>query len=178
MLAKELIPLLNQAGAGSLMKIDAYATIANQLLTSLDLNPSDYLEDHQTEEFLQKAQKQLKQKEEDAAKMKAIAEAKAKSEQAQAESNVRYTDIQADNAYQDNARQLAIAIDTHFQKWADMGMKANKDEVEVPEAPDFNNLVAMSKEILQGLSTKPAAPVAPGPSQPRVASPAMGQPQE
>jgi hypothetical protein len=178
MLAKELIPLLNQAGAGSLMKVDAYATIANQLLTSLDLNPSDYLEDHETEEFLQKAQKQLKQKEEDAAKMKAIAEAKAKSEQAQAEANVRYTDIQADNAYQDNARQLAIAIDTHFQKWADMGMKANKDEVEVPEAPDFQQLMATSKEILEGLSTKPAAPAAPGPSQSRVASPAMGQPQE
>jgi len=178
LLAKDLIPLLNQAGAGSLMKIDAYATIANQLLTSLDLNPSDYLEDHQTEEFIQKAQQQMQQQQQDQAKTKALAEAKAQAEKAQAESNVRYTDIQADNAYQDNARQLAIAIDTHFQKWADMAMKARKDEVEPPEAPDFNNLVAMSKEILQGLSTKPAAPVAPGPSQPRVAGPVMGQPQE
>ena len=171
LVAKDFIPMLKEAGAGSMMKPDAMATIATQLLTSLDLNPADYLEDHQTDEFLQKVQQEQQQQKQDQDKLKAAEEAKIKTELAQAESNVRYTNIQADNAYQDNARQLAIAIDTHFQKWSDLAMKAKKDEIELPQQPDFKELIMASKNILDGLTTKPAVPAAPGPSQPGAAGP-------
>jgi len=151
LLAKDLIPLLNQAGAGSLLKPDAYATIANQLLTSLDLEPSDYLKDHTTPEFLQGTAKALEEQAKEKEQAKKVAEAKMQSEIDQAHANVRYTDVQSNNAYQDNARQLAIAIDTHMQKWADISLKAHKEGVEVPERPPFGDLMAMSKQVLDEL---------------------------
>jgi len=151
LLAKELIPLLEQAGAGSLLRPDAYAVIANQLLTSLDLEPNDYLKDHTTPEFLEGTQKALQAKQQEREEAKKIAKAKTQSEVEQAAANIRYTDVQANNAYQDNARQLAIAIDTHMQKWADISLKAQKEGIELPERPPFGDLMAMSKQVLDEL---------------------------
>jgi hypothetical protein len=154
LLAKDLIPLLNQAGAGSLLKPDAYAIIANQLLNSLDLEPSDYLKDHTTPEFMQSTAQALQEQKQEKEQAKKVAEQKIQSEIEQAKANVRYTDTQSDNARQDNARQLAIAIDTHFQKWADLAMKAEKDESTIPQKPAFNELIEMAKEVLDGMEVR------------------------
>lgn len=151
LLAKELIPLLNQAGAGALLRPDAYAVIANQMLTSLDLEPGDYLKDYTTPEFQEITKKVMEEKKKEKEQAKAMAEAKMKSEIDQANANVRYTNTQSNNAYQDNARQLAIAIDTHFQKWAELSMKAEKEGTKPSERPPFGDIVALSKQVLDEL---------------------------
>lgn len=151
LLAKDLIPLLTQSGASSLLRPDAYAVIANQLLTSLDLEPSDYLKDHTTPEFMQSTQQALEKKKQEAEEAKKVAKAKVQSEVDQAAANVRYTDVQSNNAYQDNARQLAIAIDTHMQKWADLSLKAQKEGAQPPEKMPFGDLMALSKQVLDEL---------------------------
>jgi len=157
LLAKEFIPLLKQAGAGDLVKPDAFATIAHQMLTSMDLSPSDYLKDHKSAEFMQSAQKTMEQQKKEAEEVKKLAKEKQQSEIDQGKANVRYTNVQADNALQDNARQLAIAIDTHFQKWSDMTTKAQKDGIEPPEMPKFEEIIEMSKRLLTNMS--PARPL-------------------
>jgi len=152
LLATQFIPLLKEAGAGDLIKPDAFATIAHQLLTSMDLSPSDYLKDHQSEEFLKAAQESMEKQGKEAEELKKIAKEKEQTEIEQNKANVRYTNVQSDNSLQDNARQLAIAIDTHFQKWADMKAKAEKDGITLQETPGFDQIVEMSKQILTGIS--------------------------
>ena len=49
----------------------------------------------------------------------------------------------------DNARQLAVSIDTHFQNWAELGIKASKEGAEIPPRPDFQQILMMARSILQ-----------------------------
>ena len=48
----------------------------------------------------------------------------------------------------DNSRQMAIAIDRHYQEWADMAIKAVKEGAEMPPHPDFNEVIAMTQQIM------------------------------
>ena len=43
----------------------------------------------------------------------------------------------------DNAKQLAVSIDTHFQNWAELGIKAAKEGAEIPPRPDFQQILMM-----------------------------------
>ena len=49
-----------------------------------------------------------------------------------AEANVAFTGAQTKNTSDDNAKQLAVAIDKHFQEWADLGIKAVKEGAQLP----------------------------------------------
>jgi len=164
LLATQFIPLLKEAGAGDLIKPDAFATIAHQLLNSMDLSPSDYLKDHQSEEFLQQAKQSMEAQKKEEEEVKKIAKEKEQAEIEQNKANIRYTDVQSANSLQDNARQLAIAIDTHFQKWADMQAKAEKDGIKLPDTPNFNEIIEMSKNILSEMNPKENKMPSPSPT--------------
>ena len=64
--------------------------------------------------------------------------------------NVGYTHAQAKNTLDDNARQLAISIDKHFQEWAELGIKATKEGAQVPPHPSYNDILMMAQQILGG----------------------------
>ena len=49
----------------------------------------------------------------------------------------------------DNAKQLAVSIDTHFQNWAELGIKAAKEGAEIPPRPDLQQILMMARSILQ-----------------------------
>ena len=50
----------------------------------------------------------------------------------------------------DNGRQLAVAIDKHFQEWADLSIKANKEGIELPPHPSYNDILQMAQQLLGG----------------------------
>ena len=50
----------------------------------------------------------------------------------------------------DNARQLAVSIDKHFQEWADLNIKAVKEGTQVPQHPSYNEILMMAQQILGG----------------------------
>ena len=54
LLASQLIPMLKDSGQGMMIKPDAVANIAFDLVNTLDLKPEQYLVDHTTKEFLVK----------------------------------------------------------------------------------------------------------------------------
>ena len=74
--------------------------------------------------------------------------AKLKSDAALADANVSFTNAQSKNTMDDNAKQLAVAIDRHFQEWADLEIKAAKEGMEKPVRPDFNQIIQMAKTII------------------------------
>ena len=54
------------------------------------------------------------------------------------------------NTQDDNAKQLAVSIDKHFQEWADLAIKATKEGAQIPEHPNYAQIIMMARQILQG----------------------------
>ena len=52
------------------------------------------------------------------------------------------------NTQVDNARQLATAIDKHYQEWAELSIKAVKEGAEIPPHPSFDEIIMASEQLL------------------------------
>jgi hypothetical protein len=146
----EILTALNQQGQGMVIKPEAPAVLATKLIEAIGLDSNDFLEDYTTEEFKQKAAEALKsQSDMNNAKMQ-IEQQTAQANLGLAQANVAYTEAQAKNTMDDNARQMAVAIDKHFQEWADLSIKAAKEGTQPPQAPDFQQIVSMAAAIMAG----------------------------
>jgi len=144
----EILPSLNNQGMGLVIKPEAAAVLATQLIESMQLNSNDYLEDYTTEEFKQRAAEDMKKNSETQNMAEQLKNRKAEADAALAESNVKYTDAQSKNTMDDNAKQLAVSIDKHFQEWADLTIKATKEGAELPPHPDYASVIMMARELL------------------------------
>jgi len=144
----EILPALNQQGMGLVIKPEAAATLATQVIESMQLNSNDYLEDYTTEEFKQRAAEEMKKNSETQNIAEQLKNRKAQADAALAESNVAYTDAQSKNTMDDNAKQLAVSIDKHFQEWADLTIKATKEGAKLPPHPDYASVIMMARELL------------------------------
>jgi len=159
LVASQLVPMLKEAGAGSMIKPDAIATIAYDLLNTLDLKPENYLRDHTTDEFLKEAEQIQKTAKENEDKIKGINNRVEESKAKQAEANSVYTKVQADNALQDNIRQTAIALDRHNQEWARLKTAAIKAEVppeHLPTPGDMDEIMMKAAEIVKSIEAAPS----------------------
>ena len=146
----EVLPALNQQGAGIVIRPEAPAVLATQIIEAMNLDSNDFLEDYNTDEFKQKAAEAIQAQSEAAEMQRQVANQKAQSEVALQEANVVYTNAQAKNTSDDNARQLAIAIDKHFQEWANLSIKATKEGAKVPPHPSYNDILQMAQQLLGG----------------------------
>ena len=144
----QILPQLNQHGQGMVIKPEAGAVLATQLLASMGLDPQDFLEDYTTEEFKEKAAKAIEQQTQEQQKAKALEDRKMAADAALAEANVAFTGAQTKNTYDDNAKQLAVSIDKHFQEWADLKIKSVKEGAELPERPDYQQILMMAQQLL------------------------------
>jgi len=159
LVASQLVPMLKEAGAGSMIKPDAIANIAFDMLNTLDLKPENYLQDHTTEEFLKQAEQLQKTAAEQEAKIKEINNRVEESKAKQAEANSVYTKVQADNSLQDNIRQTAIALDRHSQEWARLKTAAIKAEVppeHLPTPGNMDEIMMKAVEIVKSIEAAPS----------------------
>ena len=147
-LGGEVLPQLNQQGQGMVIKPEAGAVLATKLIEAMGLDSNDFLEDYTTDEFKEKAAKAVEEQTMEAQKTKALEDRKMEAEAALAEANVEFTGAQTKNTGDDNAKQLAVSIDKHFQEWADLGIKAVKEGAELPPRPDFSQILQMAQGIL------------------------------
>ena len=115
----------------------------------MDLDSNDYLEDYTTTEFKQKAAEALEKQSKDAQMSEQVQQRKLEADAALAEANVGYTNAQSKNTMDDNSKQLAVSIDKHFQEWADLAIKAVKEGAELPEHPDYGQIIQMARQIIQ-----------------------------
>lgn len=147
-IGSQILPALASSGAGAVVKPTAAAAIATRVIEALGLDASDFLEDYTTDEFKAKAEEQMTQSSESAAKVQAIEERKVQADIGLAEANVAFTLSQTKNTMEDNGRALTIMLDKHHQEWADITIKAGKEGVSLPENPSIEQLLMMSKEIM------------------------------
>ena len=144
----EILPALNEQGSGMIIKPEAPAVLATKLVESMGLDASDFFEDYTTDEFKQKAAEAIQQQTEEAQKTKALEDRKMEADASLAEANVMFTGAQTKNTGDDNAKQLAVSIDKHFQEWAELGIKATKEGAVIPPRPDFQQILQMAQSIL------------------------------
>lgn len=146
----EVLPALNTQGAGMVIKPEAPAVLATKLIEAMNLDSNDFLEDYTTDEFKQKAAQAIQGQTEAAQRKLEMEAQKSMTDIALAKANVDYTASQAMNTQVDNARQLATAIDKHYQEWADLSIKAVKEGAEVPPHPSFNEIIMVAEQLLRG----------------------------
>ena len=145
----EILPALNQQGAGMVVKPAAPAVLATKLIEALDLDSNDFLEDYTTDDFKAKAMQAIEQQSQAAQAQQQAQQRKAEVDIALSEANVMYTNAQTKNTFDDNSKQLAVAIDKHFQEWADLNIKAIKEGAEIPPHPDYTQILNMARGLLQ-----------------------------
>ena len=144
----QVLPALNQHGAGMVVKTDAPAVLATKLLEAMGLDSNDFLEDYTTDEFKQRAAQAIEEQTKKQEAKQAIEDRKMNADAMLAEANVAFTQAQTKNTSDDNAKQLAVSIDKHFQEWADLKIKSVKEGAELPPRPDYNQILMMAQQLL------------------------------
>jgi len=144
----EILPALNEQGMGLVIKPEAAAVLATQLIESMQMDSNDYLEDYMTDEFKQKAAEEMEKNSGVQQAAEELKNRKLQADAALAEANVSYTDAQSKNTMDDNSKQLAVSIDKHFQEWADLAIKATKEGATLPPHPDYASIIMMARELL------------------------------
>ena len=153
-LGSQVLPKLKEMGADLVVKPEAAATVATMMVDALGLNPGDFLEDYTSDEFKQKAQEA--QQAQAAAEQQAqeIEKKKVEAEVALAEANVKFTQRQAANALQDNVRQTAVAMDTHFQKWEELNQKALSEGQAPPKMPNIEDIFKGAMDTVREMEAR------------------------
>ena len=145
---KELIPGLKEAGAGGAVQPQAALNIAAKTLEALDLDPLDYIVDYTTEEFKQKAEQDRQNEIQAQEKLRALEEERARLEIESLRSTIALTNIQSQNAIQDNTRQLMVAFDKSYQEWGKIYITAAEKGVEPPKPPDIAELMKLAQSLI------------------------------
>jgi len=139
---------LAESGRQVVIKETADAKLASMAIQALDLDPMDFIEDYNDPEFIEKAQAAREKMMAAENKKLEIEELKASYDVLAKEANARLLATQADNAMQDNAKQLAVTMDTHYQKWAELALKADKEGTSRPEKPRIEELVQAAYSLI------------------------------
>jgi hypothetical protein len=147
-IGQEILPALQEKGMGLVIKPEAAATLATQLIEAMAMDSNDYLEDYMTDEFKQKAAEEMESQAKVSNAAEELKNRKLQADAALAESNVAYTDAQSKNTMDDNSKQLAVSIDKHFQEWADLAIKATKEGAKIAPHPDYQSIIMMARELL------------------------------
>ena len=147
-IGSEILPALNSQGQGMVIKPEAPAVLATKVIESLGIDSNDFLEDYTTPEFKQKAAQALQQQTQKAQQKSQLEDQKAQTEAMQNQANVKFTMAQTKNTMDDNAKQLAVSIDRHFQEWSELKIKAEKEGVELPPRPDYATILMMAKQLI------------------------------
>jgi len=160
-IAGEILPALTQQGAGMIVKPEAPAILATKLIEAMDIDSNDFLQDYNTDDFKQKAAQAIQGQQQKAQAEQALQQRKIEAEAALSEANVVYTGAQTKNTMDDNAKQLAVSIDKHFQEWADLQIRATKEGAELPEHPGYDQIIMLARQILSPPQQQPQPQMGP-----------------
>jgi len=174
MIGQQILPALRDAGAGAVVAPTAASTIAVQAFDALGLDPLDYLIDINTEDFKQKAEEGQKRDQEAQAKASKLEELTQKLAIDLQQANIDYTNVQAQNAIQDNLKQLMVALDKSEQEWSKLALDAGKEQQPMPTKTNIDTLYEKAQALVANVMTTTAGSSAP-PTSPQEAP--QGAPQ-
>lgn len=155
MIGEQVLPGLVKVGFQGAINPTAPATIAFKTIEALGEDPLDYIVDYTSEEY-KKSAMEGKEQEAEAAKMKkALEEKTIQTKMALDQANVDYTNVQSQNAIQDNLKQLVVALDKSYQEWAKLTISATKEGQSIPDQPNVQEMYATAQGLIQQTMTQP-----------------------
>ncbi len=155
MIGTQVMPALMQAGFQGVINPMAPAIIAAKTIEALGEDPLDYIVDYTSDEYKKSAMEGKKQEAKVNEIKKAMEEATMKTKMALDQANVDYTNVQSQNAIQDNLKQLVVALDKSYQEWAKLELAAAKDGQPTPKQPPVQEMYGMAQQLIQQTMTQP-----------------------
>lgn len=157
MIGQTVLPALMQAGFQGAINPVAPATVAFKTIEALGEDPLDYIVDYTSEEYKASAMAGKQQQQEAAQKKKALEEKTLMTKMALDQANVDYTNVQSQNAIQDNLKQLVVALDKSYQEWSKLSIQAAKEGQPQPEQPNVQEMYETAQALIQRTMTPPKA---------------------
>ena len=157
MIGQTVLPALMQAGFQGAINPVAPATVAFKTIEALGEDPLDYIVDYTSEEYKASAMAGKQQQQEAAQKKKALEERTLMTKMALDQANVDYTNVQSQNAIQDNLKQLVVALDKSYQEWSKLSIQAAKEGQPEPEQPNVQEMYETAQALIQRTMTPPKA---------------------
>ena len=155
MIGQTVLPALMQAGYQGAIDPVAPATIAFKTIEALGEDPLDYIVDYTSDEYKGSAMKGKQQQQEAAEKKKALEEQNLMIKMSLDQANVDYTNVQSQNAIQDNLKQLVVALDKSYQEWAKLEIAATKEGQPTPTQPNVQEMYATAQSLIRQTMTPP-----------------------
>jgi|TARA_B110000977_G_scaffold186235_1_gene251928 hypothetical protein len=176
MIGEKVLPALMGAGYKGAINPTAPAVIAFKTIEALGEDPLDYIVDYTSDEYKDSAMKDKEKEQQQAEEAKSIADVTTQTKIALDQANVDYTNVQSQNAIQDNLKQLVVALDKSYQEWAKLSLSAAKDGSEQPIQPDVQEMYGLAQSLIQQTMTQPKSNQEPKkPEQPPVQQEMQGQ---
>jgi hypothetical protein len=145
---QQILPALREAGAGAVVSPTAASTIAVNAFDALGLDPLDFIIDINTEEFKAKAAEGQKRDQEAQAKAEKLEELTQQLAIGLQQANIDYTNVQAQNAIQDNLKQLMVALDKSEQEWTKLALEAGKEQQPMPSKTNIDHLYQKAQALV------------------------------
>lgn len=155
MIGDKVLPALMKAGYQGAIDPTAPASIAYRTIEALGEDPLDYLVDYTSEEYKKTSMEAKKKQMAQTEKAKEVADRTQQAKLALDQANVDYTNVQSQNAIQDNLKQLVVALDKSYQEWAKLSVTAQKEGLDVPQQPDVQEMYNMATELVNQTMTQP-----------------------
>lgn len=155
MIGQTVLPALMQAGYQGAIDPVAPATIAFKTIEALGEDPLDYIVDYTSDEYKGSAMKGKQQQQEAAEKKKALEEQNLMIKMSLDQANVDYTNVQSQNAIQDNLKQLVVALDKSYQEWAKLEIAATKEGQPTPTQPNVQEMYETAQSLIRQTMTPP-----------------------
>jgi hypothetical protein len=154
-ISTQLLPALKENQMGMAIKKEAPLKLAADAMIAMGMDPTQYLKDWESPEYLEEMQADMEAQQAEQQRQQEAQLREQETKAQLAEANVRFTQVQSDNALQDNIKQLAVALDKSHQEWAKLAIDAAKDGLALPPRPDFNMLFSQAFDGIQGLISPP-----------------------
>ena len=151
----QVLPALRDAGAGGVVSPEAAAKIAHKAIDALGENPMDFIVDFTTDEFKQQVAKSREMEQQEIAKQKEMELTKLQKEMDLKQANIDYTNVQSQNAIQDNLKQLMVALDKSYQEWNKVAIQAGKEQQPILQHPSINEIYAKALTLVNSQMTQP-----------------------
>jgi hypothetical protein len=155
MIGEKVLPGLMAAGYKGAINPESPAILAFKIIEALGEDPLDYMVDYTSDEYKESAMKDKKKEAEEAEEAKRIAKQTEQAKLALDQANVDYTNVQSQNAIQDNLKQLVVALDKSYQEWAKLEQIAAEKGTPAPVRQSVDEMYAMAQQLIQQTMTQP-----------------------
>tara|TARA_R110002074_G_scaffold153413_5_gene308508 strand:+ start:2342 stop:4537 length:2196 start_codon:yes stop_codon:yes gene_type:complete len=161
MISEKVLPALMAAGYKGAINPESPAILAFKTIEALGEDPLDYMVDYTSDEYKESSMKDKEKEAKEAEQAKAVAQQTVQAKLALDQANVDYTNVQSQNAIQDNLKQLVVALDKSYQEWAKLDQISAEKETPAPVRQSVEEMYAMAQQLIQQTMTQPKGGVSP-----------------